>query len=135
MGRFLLAYMARKYPLITQMYSLPPPRSAMIEGSAVDVMVASSAVSRPAKPIATMMAQNLRPGLNWLAAAGGGLTDDASCMISLGSKRDFEVLTFVDIEKLYKIVECMPLDVRVLSCWQEALVQLGDLLIIFNLDR
>lgn len=52
----------------------------MIDGSAVDVIVASSAVSRPAKPMATMIAQNLKPGLKGTTVADGGLTADASCM-------------------------------------------------------
>lgn len=84
----MLTHMARKYPLITQMYSLPPPSSAIIEGNAVDVMVASSAVSRPANPIATMIAQNLKPGLKGTTAAVGGLTGDASCMAGSGSEGD-----------------------------------------------
>lgn len=83
-----MTHMARKYPLITQMYSLPPPSSAIIDGSAVDVMVASSAVSRPANPMATIIAQNLKPGLNGTTAAVGGLTGDASCMAGSGSEED-----------------------------------------------
>lgn len=78
----MLTHMARKYPLITQMYSLPPPSSAMIEGSAVDVMVASSAVSMPANPMATMMAQNFKPGLNGTTA--GSEMDGAGSECDVG---------------------------------------------------
>lgn len=84
----LFTHMAGKYPVITQMYSPPPPRSEMMERNAVDVMVASSAVNRPAKPIATIRAQNLTPGLNGTGAAGGGgLTADEFSSAGPGSER------------------------------------------------
>lgn len=75
----------------------------MIEGSAVDVMVASSAVSSPANPMAIIIAQNLRPGPKGTIAAGGGLTADLSCiagssseMDCLGSERGVDILPVGD---------------------------------------
>lgn len=44
-------YMAKKYPFATQTNASPPPRSATMEGRAVEVMVASSAVKSPANAI------------------------------------------------------------------------------------
>lgn len=77
--------MLKKYPLTVHTYKSPPPRSAMMEGNAVDVMVASMDVSRLVKLSDITIIQSLSPCFESVMV---GLVDTGS---------SFEIVIFVSL--------------------------------------
>lgn len=55
------SYIVKKYAIVTQTYFSPPPRSLVMDGSAVPTTVDSSAARSPETVSASMISQNRRP--------------------------------------------------------------------------
>lgn len=62
------SYIVKKYPIVTQTYLSPPPRSLVVDGSAVPTTVDSSAARSPETASASMMSQNRSPVVWWRQA-------------------------------------------------------------------